>query len=1023
MTTERRKEKSQQPQVQVEMQRLALVNEIARQIASVLELEKLLPEAASAIQRRFPAYNVCIFLSDHERGELELWASSGYLEGIVYLHHRQAIGRGLVGHAVAEGQTILANDAAQDPRYIRAFKETEPVAGSELCVPLRLGGRVLGVLDFQSLERNAFQMEDVTTFETLADQLVVAIDNARFFTQEQEQHRLAETLREVGIAINSALDLDVVLQLILEQVERVVPYDSANVMLLEGHRVRVASMRGYERFGAAEEVKNVRWDVRDVANLRLMSERHQAQVVPDTMNDPAWIRTEFSEHIGSWVGSPLVAHDEVIGFFCLDKTEPNFYDEAHAAALDAFAPQAAVAITNARLHAQTLEGMRELTAILRVNQTLSGTTLDLDEILDVVIEEAVTLAGCDEGFIALRDFSDDTLHIVASRGIDDANIAVAKIQPIKANRGTLAVSVLRGEIVEIADTSQSSLPENFLYREMPRSLSSIPLKIGERVTGVISLATVPPNEQARRLLRAMADVAAVAIERARLFESVQRSQGLYRTLFDGVPEAVLLFDPESLRILDVNETCVARYGYTRQELLEMTVCDLLPSKDVEHCQAIAQETLVRKSYRHPSDVQHLCRDGSLLDVSIHSTIIRLSGRPAILTIASDVTRRRKLEEQLRLAQKMESVGLLASGVAHDFNNILTTILGNASLLRAQLDTDSPLAADLKTIEGSARRGADLTRRLLTFARVGRQQTALVNINELAREVTTILSHTLDKRITIQQQLDEQIASVRGDASQLQQVLMNLVINARDAMPDGGRLMIKTRDVVLSEERTSRYLDIAPGRYTQLTVEDTGIGMDAEVKSRIFEPFFTTKEPGKGTGLGLAMVFSIVKDHAGHIDVYSEPGQGTQVRVFLPAAEEGVPTAKEKPAPEPVGGTETILIVDDEEPILEMTTRLLTEYGYKVLTASSGEEGLEIYDDHKEEIALVILDLIMPGMGGRETWRRLREMSPRCKVLLASGLWLEDVAREALTTGVTGFIQKPYETSGLLEQIRQVLDSL
>jgi PAS domain S-box-containing protein len=999
-------------------QHLALVNEIARQITSILELEKLLPEAASAIQRRFPAYNILILLSDYERGEVELWASNGYMEEIVPIHYRQAIGQGLIGHAVMSRQTILANDAPQDPRYIRTFHE-EPVAGSELSVPLRLGERVLGVLDLQSPEKHAFQPEDVTTFETLADQLAVAIENARLFTQEQEQRRLAETLREVGIAINSALDLDAVLRLILEQVERVVPYDTANVMLLEGYRVQVVGMRGYERFGVAEEVKNVRWDARETANLRLMLESRQAHVVPDTREYPGWVRG-VSEHIRSWVGSPLLAHDEVIGFFSLDKTEPNFYNAAHAAALKAFAPQAATAITNARLYAQTLERMRELSAILRVNQALSG-ILDLKEILDVVIEEAVTLVGRDQGFIALRDFDDDALHIVASRGLSEADLVAASARSIKASRGTFAVSVLRGEMVEIPDTGQSSLPENLLLRALPRSLSNIPLKIGERVIGVISLDATPPDEQVRRLLRAMADLAAVAIERAQLFETAQRSQELYRTLFDSVPEAVFLFDPESLRILDVNETCIARYGYTRQELLEMSMCDLLSLENAESCREISWETLAQGSYRHPGDIRHRRRDGSLLDVSIHSTIIRLGDRPAILTVASDVTRRKKLEEQLRLAQKLESVGLLASGVAHDFNNILTAILGNASLLRAQVSDNSPVAADLEVIERSARRGAELTRRLLTFARAGKQVMSFVSINDLAREVIKILSRTLDKGITIQQQLDEHVVSVKGDASQLQQVLMNLALNARDAMPSGGRLTIKTRSVVLNKERANRYLDLAPGRYAQLTVEDTGTGLDAEVKSHLFQPFFTTKEPGKGTGLGLALAFSIVKDHGGHIDVHSEPGRGTKVTILLPAAEQGVPPLEDESAPEPAGGAETILIVDDEEAILRMVKRLLSRYGYHVLTASGGEEALKICND-QQEIAVVILDLIMPGISGQETWRRLREVAPHCKVLISSGLWSEKAVQEALTAGAAGFIRKPYETSDLVRQIRQALDN-
>jgi nitrogen-specific signal transduction histidine kinase/ActR/RegA family two-component response regulator len=388
-------------------------------------------------------------------------------------------------------------------------------------------------------------------------------------------------------------------------------------------------------------------------------------------------------------------------------------------------------------------------------------------------------------------------------------------------------------------------------------------------------------------------------------------------------------------------------------------------------------------------------------------------------IYEDTTERKKLEEQLRQAQKMEAIGTLAGGIAHDFNNILTGIMGFASVVHSTLPAGSLLRSDVETIIHSARRGSELTRQLLTFARRDRVKVHPLSLNDIVSEVIGLLEHTIDKAIAIGPHLDENLAIVEGNTGQLHQVLLNLCLNARDAMPQGGRLIIETRNVTLSEEKARAALDLEAGQYVLLGVTDTGIGMGAETQRHLFEPFFTTK--GEGRGLGLAMVYSIVRRHGGAIHVYSEPGQGSTFKVYLPAAsrsaEDTVPEEVEV-----VGGSESVLVVDDEEIVRQLLRRILERGGYTVLLATDGIEAEELYAERSTEIDLVVLDIIMPQASGWETYERLRENNPEVKVLLSSGHSENGLAQDILAAGARGFLQKPYDLHAVLRKVREVLES-
>ena len=395
----------------------------------------------------------------------------------------------------------------------------------------------------------------------------------------------------------------------------------------------------------------------------------------------------------------------------------------------------------------------------------------------------------------------------------------------------------------------------------------------------------------------------------------------------------------------------------------------------------------------------------------------------ILGTYEDMTERRRLEEEFRQAQKMEAVGRLAGGIAHDFNNMLTAILGFSELTLQQLPPDSPLRRQVEQINSAAKHAQLLTRQLLTFSRKQVTQPQLLTLNTLVNDTGKMLQHLIGEDIELEVLLGAEAAMVRVDPGQIEQVMMNLAINARDAMPNGGKLIIQTGTALLDETYSRRHPGVAIGSYATLSISDTGYGMTPEVKAHLFEPFFTTKPTGMGTGLGLATSYAIVKQAGGHISAYSEVGKGATFVIYLPLVEKEAETlAPEATTPELLGGTETILLAEDEAVVRDMVGMVLRELGYKVQEAANGEEALRILEENgKQKIDLLITDLVMPRMGGKELAARVQAAHPNTKILFISGYTGELVIRQGELEPGTAFLQKPFVPSVLARKVREILD--
>ncbi len=486
----------------------------------------------------------------------------------------------------------------------------------------------------------------------------------------------------------------------------------------------------------------------------------------------------------------------------------------------------------------------------------------------------------------------------------------------------------------------------------------------------------------------------------------------FEVILGRMSEGILEITSEG-RIVYANPSAIALIGILEETLLASRFIELFDEADrlrVENILSKLDSQLQTIPYENPARL-----NGKEVMLSIFP--IHKNGRNDRIAILRDLTEQKRMEAQLLQAQKMEAIGTLAGGIAHDFNNLLMVIQGNVSLMLLDILPSHPHYEMLKTIEKKVQSGSKLTNQLLGYASRGKYQIKPIHLNQLVEETAEAFGRTR-KNITIHQDLTQNGYLIEADPGQIEQVLMNLMVNAADAMPIGGDLFLKTANTSHHEIQGKVYQP-KPGNYVLLTVMDTGIGMDSNTLERIFDPFFTTKEFGKGTGLGLASVYGIIKGHGGYIDVESEKGKGTTFKIYLPATEKKI--EKTGKGLDPIlQGTEMILMVNDEDLVLDVGEKFLRFMGYQVLTAKDGEEAIEIYRNHREKIDLVILDLVMPKMQGEKVFDRLREISPEVKILLASGYSLDGEASQVLERGANGFIQKPFDMKQLSQSIRAIL---
>lgn len=648
-------------------------------------------------------------------------------------------------------------------------------------------------------------------------------------------------------------------------------------------------------------------------------------------------------------------------------------------------------------------------------------TANLDQLLTRIHEALKQILPAENCFVALHDPESDTFHFPFL--VDEYDVPPP---PQKVGRSCTAYVFRTGKAKLIPQTEFDRLAaagEVELVGSPSPAWLGVPLKTPTATIGVLVVQHYQ-NENAydQRDLEFMESVGghiALAIERRRAEEELRRNESILRLLFEHNPLPIWLYELDTLRFLRVNQAAERQYGYAAGEFENMTILEIRPPEQRDKIRDFLKTHGAEHNERE--FWLHQAKDGRTFEVEIISHELQYAGKRVALVVAQDISERRHLESQLRQAQKMEAVGRLAGGVAHDFNNLLMVIKGHTELLLNVLESSDQITRKIEQIDKSADRATALTRQLLAFSRRQVLQPQVINVNSIVEEMGKLLPRLIGEDIELVIRADEGLGTIRADASQMEQVIMNLAVNARDAMPNGGKLVIETANVNIDHAYTASHPLMKPGPYIQLVVTDNGTGMDAETQTHIFEPFFTTKDKGKGTGLGLATVYGIVKQSGGFIWVYSEVGKGTSFKIYLPRVNQAEdPAGISRPSTDVPTGTETVLLAEDEQDVREIAREFLESGGYRVIEAKDGAEAIELAAQHRGEVQLLVTDMVMPGMTGQELAVRLQSEHPGLCVIFMSGYSEHAATEMAHADPSIRLLTKPFSRAAILRTVGETL---
>lgn len=684
----------------------------------------------------------------------------------------------------------------------------------------------------------------------------------------------------------------------------------------------------------------------------------------------------------------------------------------------------------AEVHSLNLQLKSQLDRLVSLQEASKAilSTLDIDELLTLILQGLVDVSVLDRAAIFLVDEEREELFFAHAVGTDPSYLEDVRSYsvPLIKEANILARVVQTGEPEWVEDVAASNInKENpLIKRFQPEAFIAIPLKVRGKVLGVL----VGDQQKAggkvisteRDFLISFSNQIAIAIHNANLYRKLEESERQYREMVENAHEGIWVVDENGI-ITFANQRLSTILGY--EEMLGRNINQLVtPDKKRILLKLLVQNM---RGLVAQEEIQMICKEGDHVSAIISSVPImdgeRYKGSFAMVT---DITEKKRMEAQLLHQQKMESIGTMAGGIAHDFNNILTGVLGYASLLKHRLRDQTESKRFIDIIETSSLRAADLVRQLLAFSR-GTQPEDLqvVYPNRVIRETTRLLESSLGKDLQLELDLSQGLPPIAANSTQVQQAVLNLCLNARDAMPNGGKITISSAAVDLGGKSSSQYKDLVaePGQYVRVRVADNGIGISQEDLDKIFDPFFTTKEVGKGSGLGLAMVYGIVQNSRGYVHVESDKGKGTVFDLFFRVAKDKDREQSLRRLTPNLAGEETVLLVDDEPMVRDLGNEILRSYGYQVVLACDGLEALEIYESRGADIDLVVLDLLMPKLGGKDTLTRLRELNPAAKVLICSGYGSRENELQQMMASGVNLVQKPFKPEELVSAVRQVLD--
>ena len=828
-----------------------------------------------------------------------------------------------------------------------------------------------------------WSFRDVTERKRVEEALRRSEEAAKRLSQENA------IIAQIGRIISSTLDIDDVYERFAKEVQRLISFDGLAINIINLAEASVAipyvsgiAVPGRQRGDVFPLHGSVTGEVmRTRSGVIIQTEdRGELQTRFPTL------LSAFERGLRSMIVVPLTSKDQVMGSIHFRSIRAKAYSDQDLRLAESIGSQIAGAIANAQLFAERKHAEERL----RLSEERYRTLSENAPFGMVMIDKEAHFKYMNPKFKEL--FGYDLMDV------QDGKSWFRKAYPEPPYRHQV-ISVW------IQDLGGSSIGE------MRPRVFTVTCKDGNKK--IINF--IPVQLETGETLMTCEDISA----RKRAEEALRDSEERYRSLVANATDMIFIAQDGVLKF--PNPATMAITGYSEEELATLPFVEIIHPEERERVLERQAGKLKGEEGPNTYSFRILTKGVEVLWVQLNSVLITWEGSPGILCSLRDITPEKRLEAQYLHAQKMEAVGTLAGGVAHDFNNLLQAVLGYAEMLLMEKKADETSHRPLMAIREAAQRGAELTRQLLTFSRKVQSKPRPLHLNQEIVQVEQFLQRTIPKMIQVELRLGGDLWTISADPVQIGQVLMNLAVNARDAMPEGGRLVIGTHNMTLNEEFCRGHIGSRPGRYVVLAISDTGQGMGKEVLGHLFEPFFTTKGIGRGTGLGLAMVYGIVKGHEGYIECESELGKGTVFKIYLPAVERTVGVEESERKKQPRGGTETILLVEDEESLRDLGKAILSTFGYTVLAASDGEGALEIYRAEKERVHLIILDLIMPGVGGLRCLEELLRINPDVKVVIATGYYPEDSVKAVLEGEGRGFISKPYDMSEMLRVVRKVLD--
>ncbi|HID62589.1 MAG TPA: GAF domain-containing protein [Anaerolineae bacterium] len=981
-------------------------------ITQTLDLQQVLQLVMdSAVQAIPAAQKGSLHLLDEERGELVMRAGSGFSQEVMEAATFK-VGEGYTGWAFARGRPLIVDNVKTDPRTKPIDLPEVHEEKSALCVPLSIKDKAIGTITLDNITSyGAFDEDDLRLLSAFASHAAIAIENARLYEMERSSRQLADTLGEITQALSSTLSLKEVLNLILAELERIIAFDSGSIMLLEGEDMVISAVRGFED---PHKVLRTHLGLDRAPLNREVVESKRPLVLGAVHEDERWLKPMQDSglagelgRIRSWMGIPLLAKDKVIGMLTTDKAEADFYSAEDAQIALAFAGQAAIAIENARLYEQTKRRLNELSLLNEV-ALISASTLDFDEMLEGTVEALQRRLGLEVfGFLIVDEEAGELRLHPTYLGVPPE----LKDFRIPLGEGITGWVAQSGQPLLAPDVSKE--PRYFPGIPEIRSEICVPLKVGQKVIGVIDAESTRLNafsEDDLRLLSTLAGQLALSLENARLYERVRWSEERYRDLFENANDLIFTLDRD-FNITDANKVGERLTGYTLEEARGMNVSHFLSPKDLERARLFLANLLAGRPVQQPFEVEIMRKDGGKVLCEITGRLIKKEGKPVgVHCIARDVTERRRLQEQLLQSEKLSAIGQMISGVAHELNNPLTTVMGFAQLLQAE-ELGDQVKQDLEKISQAAERARRIVRNLLIFARQHKPGKKYVDINEIIQRTLELRAYQLKvDNITVTLELDERLPRTMADPYQMQQVFLNLINNAHQAMvADRGRGHLTVRSQMA-------------GDTIQVTIMDDGPGIPEKDMRRIFDPFFTTKEVGEGTGLGLAICYGIVQKHGGRIWAESEVGRGTTFTVELPVKEMDLGAVSISPEGlEPSTATgKTVLVVEDEEAIAALLTRILEAEGHQVDTASDGRAAVKMLE--RRDYDLIISDLKMAGMNGQKLYSHLQKTHPPLarRVLFITGDVVSADTRAFLERVSNPYLSKPFPMDAVVAAVQEVL---